>query len=290
MSAPDATSPAAAPIPGSPPSPPGPMAVKPLLGQYKDVFLTGLATILPTILTFWVLTSVYGFVERNAARPINEFLREEVLINTEEGLRFSKWFWDLPLELPTPRARAATRSPAIVSVDSERRSDLREEITARYPTWLGFVLAVFVIFVIGFFTASFIGRSVWTLLEGLLTRIPIIKSVYPSAKQVVDFLIAKDDTAPQFDEVVAIEYPGKGHWTVAFVTGGSRADIREQTGEDLLTVFIPFAPTPISGFVVFVDRARCVTLNMTVDEAFKFYVTAGVIGSDPKTLPGESSA
>lgn len=257
---------------------------------YKSVFLSGLATLLPTILTFWVITAAYGFIERNAATPISSFIKEDLILGTDEGLRFARWFWDLSLDLPTPRERRPYRTPAVVAEDEKRVAAYKDEVYRRFPSWIGFVLAGLIIFVVGLFIASFIGRALWSLLEGWILKIPIIKSVYPSAKQMVDFILSSDDGGPQFDAVVAIEYPRDGQWTVGFITGHGRAEVRTQMGVDrLATVFIPFAPTPISGFVVFVAEDACVPLAMSVDQAFKFYVSGGVIGSDQvKALAAEA--
>jgi uncharacterized membrane protein len=253
--------------------------------SYKRVFLSGLATILPTILTFWVLTGGYSFIDRNAATPINDFLKDYAILGTDEGLRFAKWFWDLPLELPSPREKHSNRTPAEVEEDEKRTEAYQEVIYARFPIWLGFVLAVGLIFVLGFFIASFIGRTIWGLLEGWILKIPIVRSVYPSAKQMVDFLLSKDDANSQFNSVVAIEYPKNGQWTLGFVTGEGRPEVREREGKEMVTIFIPFAPTPISGFVVFVNKADCIEVDMTVDEAFKFYISGGVIGSVGGPIP-----
>jgi len=250
-----------------------------LLDTYKNVFLAGLATILPALLTIWVLTAGYGFVDRNFATPISDSLKGDVILGSDEGLRFAKWFWDLSLDLPTPRKELASRSSAEVAEDELRLAAIREEIERRYPDWIGFVLAVFGIFVVGFFTASFIGNALWRILESWILRIPIVKSVYPSAKQMVEFLVPGDDSKPQFNQVVAVQYPKQGQWTVGFVTGDGRPEVRNQVGRPFKTVFIPFAPTPISGFVVFATEDEIIPINMSVDEAFKFYISAGVIGS-----------
>jgi uncharacterized membrane protein len=249
------------------------------MGSYKKVFLSGLATILPTVLTFWVLTSGYSFIDRNAATPINSFLKDYAILGTDEGLHFAKWFWDLSLDLPAPREKHANRTPAEVEEDEKRLEAYQEVVYNRFPIWLGFVLAIALIFIVGFFIASFIGRTVWGLFESWILKIPIIRSVYPSAKQMVDFLLSKDDEKAQFNAVVAIEYPMRGVWTLGFITGEGRPEVRTKEGKEMVTVFIPFAPTPISGFVCFVNKADCIGVDMTVDEAFKFYISGGVIGS-----------
>lgn len=256
-----------------------------LVSSYKNVFMSGLATILPTVLTFWVLTSGYAFVDENVATPINSVLKNQIILGTDEGLKFAKDFWDIPQPLPSPRSKQ-DRTYAEVAQDEERLADYTVIVEQRYPTWIGFVLAVALIFVIGFFTASFIGRTVWGLVEGSLLRIPIVKSVYPAAKQMVEFLFTNnEDQAAQFNAVVCIEYPNNGQWTLGLVTGEGRPEVRAKQAQEVVTVFIPFAPTPISGFVVFVNKADCIEIDMSVDEAFKFYISGGVIGSMPGPIP-----
>ncbi|MDF1663226.1 MAG: DUF502 domain-containing protein [Planctomycetota bacterium] len=255
------------------------------VSSYKSVFMSGLATILPTVLTFWVLTSGYSFVDENVATPINSLLKNRIILGTDEGLKFAKDFWDIPQPLPSSRSKQ-NRTYSEVAQDEERLQDYTVIVEQRYPTWIGFVLAVALIFVIGFFTASFIGRTVWGLVEGSILRIPIVKSVYPAAKQMVEFLFTNnDDQAAQFNAVVCIEYPNVGQWTLGLVTGEGRPEIRNKEEQEVVTVFIPFAPTPISGFVVFANKADCIAIDMSVDEAFKFYISGGVIGSMPGPIP-----
>lgn len=268
-----------------PPAPAGDAAeaeeAKPgsLLDTYKSVFLSGLATILPTILTFWVLTAGYDFIDRNAATPINDLLKNKLILGTDEGLKFAKSFWDLPLQMPKSRDELSRRTPAEVEEDEKRREAFREEVDRRFPPWIGFVLAIGLIFVVGFFIASFIGRTLWQLMERVIMKIPIVKSVYPSAKQMVEFMLANDENAAQFNQVVAVEYPSRGQWTLGLVTGQGRPEVRKAANKTVVTVFIPMAPTPITGFVVFYPKDECIELDMTVDEALRFYISGGVIGS-----------
>jgi uncharacterized membrane protein len=265
--------------PGAPSSPAKPAPRPPLLSTYKSVFLSGLGALLPTILTLWVLVACYSFIDRNAATPISDLLKDRVILGTDEGLRFARWLWDLPLALPTPAAQQHERSPAQVEEDRARHEAFKDAVYRRFPNWLGFFIAALIIFVVGFFVASFIGRTIWELIESWILKIPIIKSIYPSTKQMVDFLFTSDESGPNFNAVVAVEYPVKGQWSLGFITGQGRPEILAHANREFVTVFIPMAPTPVTGFVVFVPKDECIQVAMTVDEAFKFYISGGVIGS-----------
>jgi uncharacterized membrane protein len=141
--------------------------------------------------------------------------------------------------------------------------------------WIGFILAFVAIYVIGRFVASFIGRGVWATIEQALTRTPFIRQIYPSAKQVTDFLLHQHKV--DFSRVVAIEYPRKGVWSIGLVTGSGMRTLHEKLASDLLTVFIPSSPTPVTGYTITVHRDEVIDLPLSIDEAFRFTVSGGVL-------------
>jgi uncharacterized membrane protein len=108
-----------------------------------------------------------------------------------------------------------------------------------------------------------------------LVRMPIIRKIYPGAKQVSEFFFS--DKAVEFSRVVAIEFPRKNMWMVGFVTGRGLREISERAGTELLSVFVPFSPAPITGYVVAVPRDEVLDLHITVDEALQYMISAGVV-------------
>jgi uncharacterized membrane protein len=160
-----------------------------------------------------------------------------------------------------------------------------QDIYLRYvnQTWLQpeFVIPIFlclfvlVLYLLGKFLAAGVGRFFWTQLERIIHRVPLVRSVYSSVKQVTDFLFTDPDL--EYTRVVAVEYPRKGIWTMAFVTGDSLNDIRLVAGEAILSVLIPTSPMPFTGFTVNVKKSETIDLDITVDQAFQFVISCGVV-------------
>ena len=140
-------------------------------------------------------------------------------------------------------------------------------------------LFLLVLYLLGKFLAAGVGRFFWTQLERLIHRVPLVRNVYGSVKQVTDFLFTDNDV--QFTRVVAIEYPRKGIWTVCFVTGEGMWDLRGVAKEPIITVFVPTSPMPFTGFALTVKKSEVVELTITVDQAIQFFVSCGVVVPPP---------
>ena len=138
-------------------------------------------------------------------------------------------------------------------------------------------LAVFIVvlYLVGSFIAAGVGRIIWNLFEGLIARLPLVRNVYSSVKQVTDFLFT--DAEIEFNRVVAVEYPRKGIWSIGFVTGESMIDISAAAQEPVLSVLMPTSPMPATGFTVTVKKSETVDLNLTIDQAIQFVVSCGVV-------------
>ena len=132
-----------------------------------------------------------------------------------------------------------------------------------------------VLYLLGRFLAAGVGRFFWMQFERVINRLPLIRNVYSSVKQVTDFLFSEREI--EYTRVVAVEYPRKGIWTLAMVTGESLLDIRCAANEPVLSVLIPTSPMPFTGFTVTVRKSETVDLNITIDQAFQFIVSCGVV-------------
>jgi uncharacterized membrane protein len=130
----------------------------------------------------------------------------------------------------------------------------------------------------GAFAANIFGQ--WWLRQGnrVLNKIPIVKSIYNSVKQVSDTLFSSSGQA--FREAVLVQYPRQGAWTIAFVTGKPSGEVASHVGPDLVSVYVPTTPNPTSGFFLMMPRAEVVTLRMSVDEALKYVISMGVVAPD----------
>jgi uncharacterized membrane protein len=142
---------------------------------------------------------------------------------------------------------------------------------------VGLLLALVAIFLLGAFLASVVGRVLWRMLESTIMGAPVLRRIYPHVKQVTDFVLTPEQKKKSFLHVVAVEYPRKGLWTLGFVTGAGLREITAQAGKELLTVLVPKSPALVSGYVITVPKEDAIFLDMTIEEGFRFLVSAGVI-------------
>ena len=150
------------------------------------------------------------------------------------------------------------------------------------------VVAVFLALLLtGVFAANYFGQ--WALRQGgrIVQRIPIVKSIYSSVKQVSDTLFSSSGNA--FREAVLVQYPRAGSWTIAFVTGKPSGEVAAHLQADHTSVYVPTTPNPTSGFFLMMPTAELRPLNMTVDEALKYIISMGVVSPPPAAkVPGEA--
>ena len=140
---------------------------------------------------------------------------------------------------------------------------------------LGLLVVVLLLLGTGMFAANMVGQ--WWLRQGsaLLHRIPIVKSIYSSVKQVSDTLFSSSGNA--FREAVLVQYPRSGSWTIAFVTGKPGGEAAQHLPGDYLSLYVPTTPNPTSGFFLMMPRDQVVPLAMSVDEALKYIISMGVV-------------
>ena len=140
---------------------------------------------------------------------------------------------------------------------------------------LGTILTLLIIFFTGLAAHNFFGRQVVSLWEAIVTRIPVVNSIYSSVKQVSDTLFSSSGNA--FRKALLVQYPREGSWTIAFLTGVPGGDVKNHLQGDYVSVYVPTTPNPTSGFFLMVPRADAVELNMSVDEALKYIISMGVV-------------
>ena len=156
------------------------------------------------------------------------------------------------------------------------------ELLRRVPG-LGALVLLLGLILTGAFAANILGQ--WWLKQGhrLLTKIPIVKSIYNSVKQVSDTLFSSSGNA--FREAVLVEYPRAGAWTIAFVTGKPSGEAAAQLGGDHVSIYVPTTPNPTSGFFLMVPRTDVIALRMSVDEALKYVISMGVVSPADNVVP-----
>ena len=216
------------------------------LGDFRRFFLRGLAILLPTILTIAILVWAYNFVDRAIARHITHGV---IVVFDATGLE--------PF-LPDPLSDALKHG------------------------LFGFVVAILLVYFAGFFLTSFVGRAVWRIVESTLMRIPLVGTIYPNIKQVTDFALSERKF--EFSAVVAVEYPRKGCWSLGLVTGPGFEAMRKATDDELVVIFVPSSPTPVTGYSIIVPRKDVIELSWSIDEVLRFTISAGVIRPERETI------
>jgi len=161
-------------------------------------------------------------------------------------------------------------------------------------SWLGFhipglgvLLTLAVVFATGVFAANIIGQRLVMYWEGLLARIPIVKSLYSSVKQVSDTLFSSSGVA--FRKALLVQYPRQGSWTIAFLTGQPGGDVANYLKGEYVSVYVPTTPNPTSGFFLMMPAADVVELDISVDAALKYIISMGVVPPEDKGATSDAA-
>jgi uncharacterized membrane protein len=161
-----------------------------------------------------------------------------------------------------------------------------EHLLGVYIPGIGALLTLLVVFLTGLVTANIVGQKLVRFWEGVLARIPVVKSIYYSVKQVSDTLFSGSGVA--FRKVLLVRYPHPEAWSVAFQTGHPARDVADMLPEEHVGVFIPTTPSPVNGFFFFVRRKDVIELDMNVDEALKYIVSMGVVAPPMRNPAGRA--
>ena len=141
---------------------------------------------------------------------------------------------------------------------------------------IGVVLMIVILTLIGAIAAGYVGKMLLRLSDRVLNRMPVVRSIYGVAKQIVETVVSNKSVA--FREVVLIEYPRKGIWTIGFLTGRAIDPVNEKAGQsDLVNVFVPTTPNPTSGFLLFVPESDIQRLPLSVEDGIKLVISAGIV-------------
>lgn len=140
---------------------------------------------------------------------------------------------------------------------------------------LEIAFTIFVIFISGLLVTNFLGRCFLSLGEGVLSRIPLVRSIYSAAKQVLETLLVSKETS--FRKVLLVEYPRTGLWSLAFQTNNGFQGTEANDLDGLITIFVPSAPSPLSGFLMMLPSDQVRELKMSVDEALKMIISLGMV-------------
>lgn len=272
--------------------------------DFKKFFGRGLAILLPSVLTLWILWQLIAFVYNNVGDPINRGIRLAVMqamplvvgdgVADRDGNAAGPDWWivtneqiDTYIESQQASGRIAAPGPdaSHVTQRARARSMIQREAFAEWwkQHWFleatGIIVAIILIYLSGVLLGNFLGRKAYARIERGLASLPGFKQLYPHVKQLVNLIMG--DKPMAFNKAILIEYPRKGIWTLGLVTGESLPAIRQAAGGDVLSVFIPSTPTPFTGFTISVLKEDTIELPITIDHAIRFIITAGALaGSD----------
>ena len=203
-------------------------------------------------------------------------------IRNNESLRRAPRVMDLPAEYQGLTPPGRDRSILQYILDENRWERTYDPVSGRVVSYnwfdylLASVLGLTLVVLLGFLARNFLGRKFVGLLEWFVTRVPVVKSIYPHAKQLVEFFFS-DNKSIEFDTVAVIEYPRHGLWSIVFVTGTGLKTVQEETGKRMVTVYVPSSPAPMTGYTMIMPAEDVIQVDMTVEEAMKFVVSGGVL-------------
>lgn len=274
---------------------------------FRRAVLRGLAVVLPPLLTIvillWILNTVQDYVltpMEVAAKHAITWVKDETLtavpagaqpIDTEESLlrEFTyegQHFVSIGNDqwIPVPIFETVRRDPGLALPETSE-GYYHRYIELKYLK-RSIVLPVFIscfvllLYLLGRFLAYGLGRFMYNAMELIINQLPIIRTVYTSVKKVTDFVFSENEM--EFNRVVAVEYPRKGLWSLGFVTGEGMRCIADEAGEPVLSVLMPTSPMPATGFTITVRKSEAVDLDITIDQAFQFIVSCGVVVPMPQ--------
>ncbi|WP_299042093.1 DUF502 domain-containing protein [uncultured Tateyamaria sp.] len=233
-----------------------------LFSRLRASFLTGIVVIAPVGLTVWLIWTVIGWVDGFVWPLVPTAWQPDSIVN----------YW--------------LNNPRFIEQNGSRLPN---------PDWInvnvrGVGVIVFLLFTIfvGWIAKGFIGRSLIRYAESLVERTPVVRSIYSGIKQISETIFAQSERS--FEKACLIEYPRKGIWAIGFISTTAKGEVSERAGNTgaLLSIFVPTTPNPTSGFLLFFPAEDVIELDMTVEDAAKLVISAGLVypnGKDPTTPP-----
>ncbi len=221
------------------------------LSGLRNNFLAGIVVIAPIGLTVWLIWSVVGWVDGFVWPLVPMGYRPEALIN--------RWL-----------GHPSALDPDYITINVRG---------------LGVILFLLVTILTGWIAKGLIGRSFLSWGESLVARMPVVRSIYNGAKQLAETVFAQSETS--FDRACMIEYPRKGVWAIGFISTKAKGEVAQKvpSEDNIITVFLPTTPNPTSGFLLFLPETDIIYLDMTVEDAAKLVISAGLVYPSDKKAP-----
>ncbi|MGJ8622425.1 MAG: DUF502 domain-containing protein [Yoonia sp.] len=211
-----------------------------IFARLRSNFLAGLIIVAPVGLTIWLIWTVVGWVDSWVWPFVPDYYQPEAVVN-----------------------RLLGRAP--------------EDALPINVRGIGVVIFLIFTVLVGWIGKGLIGRSFIGLGERLVDRTPVVRSIYNAVKQIAETVFSQRDTS--FDKACLVEYPRRGIWAIAFISTNAKGEIdaKLSDGEPVVTVFLPTTPNPTSGFLLFLPRSDIKLLDMSVEDAAKLVISAGLV-------------
>jgi uncharacterized membrane protein len=215
-----------------------------VLAGLRNNFIAGVVVIAPIGLTVWLIWTAVGWVDSFVWPFVPRYYHPDVAIN--------RWLGNAP------------GTEGWIDIDVR-----------------GVGVVVFLVFtvLVGWIAKGLVGRSLLRAGEDVLGRVPVVRPVYNGLKQIAETVFAQSEA--KFDQIVLVEFPRKGLWSIAFVSTTPRGEIgrrlRDATGEEIIALFRPMTPNLTAGFLMFTRRSEVIPLNLTLEEAAKIIISAGLV-------------
>ncbi|MEL7165360.1 MAG: DUF502 domain-containing protein [Pseudomonadota bacterium] len=248
------------PFDPEPPNRPG------LFSRLRASFLTGLVVIAPVGLTIWLIWTVIGWVDDIVWPLVPDPWHPDRIVNYWLGI------------------------PEFLDPGGEVRNRDWIEVNVR---GVGVIIFLFFTVFVGWVAKGYLGRSFIRWAEGIVERTPVVRSIYSGIKQISETVFAQSERS--FEQACLIEYPRRGIWAIGFISTTAKGEVSARAGNDggLLSIFVPTTPNPTSGFLLFFPEEDVIPLDMTVEDAAKLVISAGLVypnGKDPTTPPEQKAA
>ena len=205
--------------------------------MYKKYFITGILSIIPLYLTYWIIQKVFFLLSIPGKTIVSSILKVLNISKLEES-------FIIPIEY-----------------------------------LLGFALTLAFFLLLGLIVSNVIGKRIYSAFEKILDKIPLVNKIYKSIKQIISTFSESNNKS--FKEVVLIQYPRNGLWTMCMVTGESK----NKNNEEFYTVFVPTTPNPTSGFMILIKKEDVINTDIAVEDGLKIIISGGLIAPDKNNIP-----
>lgn len=231
-----------------------------LITRLRTSFLTGLVVIAPVAFTIWLIWSFIGWVDGFVLPFVPDFYQPDNLVRYVIGVeRYNTW--------------------------------IGEDVTINIRG-VGVVFFLLFTIFIGWIAKGLIGRSMIRYAESLVDRMPVVRSIYSGVKQIAETVFSQSADR-NFEKACLVQYPRKGIWAVGFISTTAKGEVnaKAESDDQLISVFVPTTPNPTSGFLLFFPQSDIIELDMSVEDAAKLVISAGLVypnGDDPTKPMGQA--